>query len=375
MTTFFLSAAFGQGKNTKDLNGEKEKAAASGKEIESNSVSFEKLLEDHPEDKSIYDDYAQTLVGERNFNGAIEVYRRALLMGDKLQNNSGTPLLEAIEEVFALKKFSEAMKKEPSWDRARKISFKGGEIVTNIPQEYSEPLVRDLGLLIREEKAMLEEILGAPKGEMPFLKISVAGRADEYKALWREKKFEPSQLSSGAYNIGKNEIVVFFTGADVRWTLAHEFAHCFLRAFYAQEPSKFLDEGLSNYLSFKLAKTGAKPILEEILGWLKDLYGEGKLKNALDLFSSWERYEQSPGTEEKMEFYMRAWSLTAFFLDGGDAFFSKFFRDYLQYELQLGPLSRKDVENYFRANFSEEKERALNAQWGLFIEKMNYENI
>lgn len=373
MTTFFLAASFGQGKNTKDLSEEKGKPAYAP--ASASNASFEKLLEDDPEDRSIYDDYAQALVGEGNFNGAIEVYRRALLMEGKLQNNSGKSLLEAIEEVFVLKKFSEAMEKEPSWDRVRKISFKGGELVTNIPQEYSEPLVRNLDLLIREEKAMLEEILGAPKGEMPFLKISVAGRADEYKALWREKKFERNQLSSGAYNIGKNEIVVFFTGADVRWTLAHEFAHCFLRAFYAQEPSKFLDEGLSNYLSFKLAKAGAKPIIEEILGWLKDLREEGKLKNALGLFSSWERYEQAPATEEKMEFYMRAWSLTAFFLDGKNAFFSKFFRDYLQYELQLGPLSRKDVENYFRANLSEEKERVLNAQWGLFIEKMNYENI
>ena len=267
------------------------------------------------------------------------------------------------------------MEKEPSWSQARKISFNGGELITNIPLSYSDPLVRDLADLMGEEKAALQEILGAPKREAPFLRISVAGRPEEYKALWKEKKFSTEQLSSGAYSIGKSEIVVFFTGADVRWTLAHELAHYLLRGFYAEQPARFLDEGLANYLSFKLAKAGAKPLVEEILGWLQDLYEEGKLKSALDLFHSWEHYDQSPAKDEKMDFYLRAWSLTAFFLDGKNDFFSKFFRDYLQYELQIGPLSRDDVENYFRANLPGEKARELDREWGLFIEKMNYENI
>ncbi|MEI7752543.1 MAG: hypothetical protein WCJ71_10720 [Candidatus Omnitrophota bacterium] len=339
------------------------------------AASFEKLLQDNPEDTSIYEAYAQTLIGERNFDKAIEVYRRALQRGEKLQEDEKTSLQQAIEEVRALKKFSEAMGKEPPWSQARKISFSGGELITNIPQSYSDPLVRDLTALMGEEKALLQEILGVPKGEAPFLRISVAGRPEEYKSLWKEKKFSAEQLSSGAYSIGKSEIVVFFTGADVRWTLAHELAHYFLRGFYAEQPARFLDEGLANYLSFKLAKAGAKPLVEEILGWLQELYEEGKLKSSLDLFHAWEHYDQSPAKDEKMEFYLRAWSLTAFFLDGKNDFFSKFFRDYLQYELQIGPLSRGDVENYFRANLSEEKARELDGEWGLFIEKMSYENI
>lgn len=339
------------------------------------AASFEKLLQDDPEDRSIYDAYAQMLIGERNFKKAIEVYERALQRKDNLKNNGGASLQEAMEEVRTLEKFSEAMEKEPAWSQARKIPFEGGELTTNIPQAYSEPLVRDLAVLMREEKAAMREILGPPKGKEPFLRISVAGRPEEYKALWREKKFPQNQLSSGAYSIGKNEIVVFFTGTDVRWTLAHEFAHCFLRAFYTGQPSRFLDEGLANYLSFKLAKAGAKPLVEEILGWMKDLYVEGKLKRALELFPAWERYDQSQAAEEKMEFYLRAWSLTAFFLEGKNAFFSKFFRDYLQYELQMGPLSRKDAESYFRANLSEAKVRDLDGEWGLFVKKMNYDNI
>ncbi len=339
------------------------------------AASFEKLLQDNPEDRNLYDSYAQALIGERDFKKAIEVYQRALQKGDQLQDYGGLTLQEAIEEVRALERFSEAMKKEPSWDQARKISFAGGELVTNIPQAYSEPLIQNLAALISEEKALLGEILGPPQGEMPFLRISVAGRPEEYKALWKEKDFDFKQLSSGAYNIGKNEIVVFFTGADIRWTLAHEFAHCFVRGFYAKQPSMFLDEGLSNYLSFKLAKAGARPIIEEILGWLQSLYEEGKLKSALGLFASWERYEQTPAAEEKMEFYLRAWSLTSFFLEGKNIFFSKFFRDYLQYELQIGPLSREDTEKYFRANLPEEKARELDGAWGLFVEKMNYDNI
>jgi|GEM_PF-4285384 len=367
MATIPLQEAFAQK--------EKAVAPAQGEKRNSGIASFEELLWDSPEDRSIYDDYAQALIGERRFREAIGVYERALQMGEELENNHGIPLEEAIEEARALEKFSQAMEKEPAWGKARKISFDGGEMTTNIPQEYSEPLVRDLGVLMSKEKVMMEEMLGPPGGKEPFLKITVAGRPEEYKALWREKKFSPDQLSSGAYNLGKSEIVIFFTGTDVRWTLAHELAHYFLREFYAEQPSRFLDEGLANFLSFKLAKAGAKPIVEELLGWLKDLHEEGSLKSALDLFASWERYEQSPTVEEKMEFYLRAWSLTAFFLEGGNSFFSKFYRDYLQYELQMGPLSRKDVEDYFRANLSEEKARDLDRQWGFFIEKMNYNNL
>jgi len=367
------------GKEKAEGRGSKEKgkaaASLSDEEGAASAVSFEKLLLDNPMDRNIYNAYAQSLVGEKKFDEAIEVYRRALLLNEELTNNKGTPLSEAIEEVYALKNFSEAMEKEPSWGLAQKISFTGGELVTNIPQEYSAPLVQDLALLMSEEKTLLEEILGPPRGEEPFLKISVAGRPEEYKDLWKEKNFSPKRLSSGAYSIGENEIVVFFTGTDVRWTLAHELAHCFLREYYIKQPSLFLDEGIANYISFKLAKAGAKPLVEELVGWLKDLRKEGKLDMALDLFPAWERYEQAPETEEKMEFYLRTWSLTAFFREGGNAFFSKFFRDFLQYELEMGPLSRKDVENYFRGNLPEETARELDAAWGQFIEKMDYDNI
>ncbi len=343
--------------------------------IMSGPTYFEGLLQKNPEDRRVYDAYAQTLIGERRFDEAIEVYERALRMGDRLQDDAVVTVPEAIQEAQALKEFFEAMKGQPSWAAARTIPFRGGELTTNLPPDYSEQLIRQLTALMQKEKTLLEEILGPPEGEEPFIKISIAGRPEEYKALWKDKKFDPAQLASGAYSIGRNEIVVFFTGTDVQWTLAHEFAHCFLRQFYAQQPSRFLDEGLANYLSFKLAKEGAKPVVEEILGRLQGAYDEGKLKAAMDLFTSWERYEQSPTPEEKMDFYLRAWSLTAFFLDGKDEFFTKFFRDYLQYELQIGPLSKKDTETYFRANLPGEKIAALNEAWGSFIDRMTYETI
>jgi hypothetical protein len=336
---------------------------------------FEGLLQKNPEDRRIYDAYAQTLIGERRFDQAIKVYERALQMGDRLQDDAMVTVPEAIREAQSLKEFFESMKRQPSWEAARTFPFRGGELTTNISSEYSEPLILQLTALMEKEKVLLEEILGPPKGEEPFIKISIAGRPEEYKALWKDKKFDPAQLASGAYSIGRNEIVVFFTGADVQWTLAHEFAHCFLRQFYAQQPSRFLDEGLANYLSFKLAKEGAKPVVEEILGRLQEAYDESKFKSAMDLFPSWERYEQTPTSEEKMDFYLRAWSLTAFFLDGKDDFFTKFFRDYLQYELQIGPLSRKDTETYFRANLSGERITALDEAWGSFIDRMSYETI
>jgi tetratricopeptide (TPR) repeat protein len=365
-----LQIAFGQKEIAEKSNEKKEKTTTPAP----NASFFEKLLRANPEDRRIYNAYAQDLIEKKKFEKAIEVYQRALQKGNKLQNNNGTSLQEVIEAVRALEKFSKAMEKEPSWGQARKISFDGGELTTNIPQEYSEPLARDLAIFAGKEKAMLEEILGPPKKKASFLKVSVAGRPEEYKVLWREKEFSQNELSPGAYSIGGNEIVIFFPGTDVRWALAQELAHYFLREFYMEQPSRFLDEGLANYLSFKLAEAGANPVAKEILGRLKDLYREGKLKIALDIFPSWERYDQSLAADEKEEFYLRAWSLTSFFLDGGSPFFSKLFRDYLRYELQRGPLSRKDVEDYFRANLSEEKVRNLDGQWGLFIKKMNYDN-
>ncbi len=337
--------------------------------------SFEELLQDDPQDRAIYDAYAQTLMGEEKFDEAIAVYQRAVQMGDKLENNNGTSLQEAIKEVRSTKKFYEDMKKAPSWGQARKLSFEGGELVTNIPQEYSEPMVRSLGSFVAEEKTMLEEILGLPKKEKTFLRISVAGRPEEYKVLWRQKDFSKKELASGGFNVGKNEIIVFFTGGDIRWTLAHEFAHYFLREFYTEQPSRFLDEGLANFLSLKLGKTGAKAVAEEILGRLKSLREEGELKSALDLFPAWERYEQSPDAEKKEDFYLRAWSLTAFFLDGKNAFFRKFFLDYIQYEFQTRLFSPKDAERYFRANLPEDKIRELDEEWGRFIDQMNYDNL
>lgn len=375
MASSFQIAFGNSGEAENPKSGKSAVTPASGQGFGTKGVSFEDLLRGNPKDRRIYDAYAQTLIREKKFDRAIEIYRRALLIEDQLQNNRQPSLLEAIEEAYTKKKFFEAMNKEPGWKQARKTSLKRGELVTNIPQAYSEPLVLDLAVLIAEEKAMLEKILGPPRKKEPFFRINVAGRDEEYRVLRREAKSFREDFASGFGSSVKNEAIVLFTGENARWTLAHELAFCFLRAFYIEQPSGFLDEGLAGYLAFKLAKAEAKPFVEETLRKLKDLRDQGRLKRALDVFPSWERYDKSPGKNKREDLFLRAWSLTAFFLDGENIFFSKFFHDYLQYELQRGPLSRKDAENYFHVNLSEERIRELDREWGLFIERMDYDHV
>jgi hypothetical protein len=330
--------------------------------------------------------YSRALVNKGDFDKAILVYEKALQRGSELRHGRMTPIQDEIEQIKTIKKFSEAMGKAPSWDNAHTFHFSKVEMITDIPKEYYIPLAKDIADIIEKERNLLEKIVGPVQKDVSYFRMIVPGRFKEYQKIRNSKKRKiPFTDDSGsAFNDDQgDELIIHFNGVSDRPVIARLLVSHLLKDFYGRLPSgSFLDLGLADYLANKVVKEDAKSIITEKvrrLNWLSD---QGQLESAMGLFLVWNElgeYELGKGRKdfylEAEEFHLRSWSMTAFFLDGKDPFFTKFFQDYLVYEFQKGPWMRPDVEQYFKEHLSQEQIHDLDQKWAKFVVHMNYDNI
>jgi len=328
---------------------------------------------------------AQALDGHGRYKPAIVLYRKCLTRCQLGGFHSRDYLLGRIEELRNKESFRKAMEKAEPWERATATGSREFLIQTNIPHRYHAALFDQLKEIIQKEKNLLQEILGAPKNEPPPVKIFVAGREEEYLQLLGS----PSGVFSYAYYFPEKEATfVLFNGALDKLTVAHEVTHHLIRAYHVRNPSTLLSEGLAEYLSYKVAKSSARARLLdriEAMHWLSD---QGQWERALDIFPLWKLYsfdrktqliqksrEWARTREVADVFYLRAWSLIYFFIEGQNDFFVGLFRRYLDYEKNNPANDYQTSLKFFNENLTPEQIKDLDHQWGRFTLEAAYEKI
>lgn len=363
---------------------QKAKRHVSRGEFQKANALFEELLKLHPGEWNVYDAYGQALQFEGDFDGTIKVYRQALVHSHEFGPGRKEEILRLIRIAEKKKDFAKAMAGASPWKEAVVFGSQEFAVVTNLPKEYRTPLFDKISELIPKEKKALAEIFGKKDGASSYLKIFVFVRPEEYRDFimkrFSERRDYSPVYSPIQYHEDEKRIIIYFYGGWDWLNLAREMVRHFLRELYIQHPSRFLDDGLAEYLSLKLEKESAEQIARQNLEFINWLYDQGKLEHAMDVFSHWKSFEQALSIkrwEEELNLFLpMVWSLTYFFLEGNDPFFQDFFKRYLKYEQENGfSLTYDMARQFFEKHLSADQTRDLDNKWGRFTLGLTYEKM
>jgi len=358
------------------------------KQFNKSIAAFEKLIETNPGEFIVYDLYAQTLDLKQDYSGAVAVYEK--WSPHRKGNGPGNPD-EVTEKISRLKKkqeFKALMEKAEPWDDAKVYGTVEFAVKSNVPKEYQDKILSQLSEIIRKERRLLEDIFGYSVEDQPYMKVFIAGRLEDYKKLLHE--FNPDSekvYRQGSYFSDSHGMIVFFDGDIDLTVLAHETAH-HLIDHYIKNPSMLLNEGLAEYLAYKLTKEHAKTKLLNDLELMNWLYDQGRLGNVLDIFKIWRSYLDELAMKDFVDlktydrldrttrmFYLRAWTLIYFFIEGRDKFSSKFFKDYLAYEKNNPTNDYNTAAKFFEKNLTLEQVKSLDNKWSQFMSSITYDKI
>lgn len=340
-----------------------------GKFDQSSSL-FEKLLKTNPDEFVVYDAYAQACEFGGNYLRAIMIYKRWIARDRLLTREETKEASKKIEELKKKQEFSETMLHAESWEWAPTYQTDKFLVKTNIPEKYHAQVLDQLRQIIRSEKDILQNIFGYPANQRDWMKVFITGRREDYFQLLRElKKSKPAPVfPTASYFHETKTIAILFDGLIDQTVLTHEVAHYLIQNHYVQIPSPILNEGLAEYLAYKLAKESAKSRLRENLGYMNWLYDQGLWESAL------EDPSKNPYPGDRV-FYLRAWTLIYFLLEGGGPFFNTFFKKYLDHERNNLVNNFETSWKFFQQNLTKEQFRNLNNKWQEFTLNLTYEKI
>lgn len=341
-------------------------------------ASFEKLIETNPNEFITYDLYAQALEhkaifydkvpdSRQSYERAVEVYGRWLAHAGTASPMHSEQASERIEELKMKAKFTEVIASAAPWERAKIYGTGAFAIKSNLPEEYCNGVVVQLREIIKREIEILHRIFGNRADEQGWVKLFITGSWEDYKKISREMQPNRPIQPKAFYLQEANAIVILFDGSLNIKDLAHEVAHYLIHANYIKSPSQILDEGMAEYVAYKLAKESARAQLLSRLEFMNWLYEQGEWERPFpaesDRFKSLETY------------YLRAWALIYFLNEGGGESFSQFFREYLIHEKSHSDNDDATFQKFFERNFSKKELEDLNNQWQSFTLSLNYEKI
>ncbi|MDP3920866.1 MAG: tetratricopeptide repeat protein [Candidatus Omnitrophota bacterium] len=370
-------------------------------DFETATASFEELLSINSQEPIIYLFYADILEIAGDFARAAGVLDRGLAAARFAGPEIEEGIREKIRRLGEKRKFREAMEDGLPWKDARLFTGTGFVVRTNMPVSYFEPVARRIASLLAAEQEMLAGILGETQRLPPTMSIIILGRFEDHQAFVRERAAEGKpplvMVPDAYYDPVTREMIIFFDGASDWTKIAHEMVHFLIRELYLENPSSFLDEGLADYIAYKVEKADAKMELIARLNTINFLYDQGQWGFAMDLFTHWENYTRAfqrvslisnlqsnrrayldnyvRYTPVKRMFYLSAWAMTHFFLEGGDERLENFFRQYIAYEKSRGFDDFHTARNYFRTELGEEGIRALDAAWGRYTIGLTYDTV
>jgi hypothetical protein len=293
---------------------------------------------------------------------------------------------EIAEQITALRKketFSQDLQDIKPWHEATVFSSAGIIFKTNLPMEYNREFFRKVRDLYKKEREVLIEVFGKPDRAPSSLTAYVFGRFEDFEAIMSERASRNKNVFpfdfKAVYFHDDREIFIYYDGGAEFSVLAHELAHHLIQDLYIPSPSRLVSEGFAEYVSYQVAKEDAKREVKDKIEFLKWLDSVGGLEHAFQIFDHWKYYEQAKTrleyfTARKM-FYLIAWSLTQFFLEGGSDFFTDFYAAYVAVESERDSNDIYSTMHYFKEHLSEKEIARLDHDWGAYLLDLNYEQV
>ncbi len=137
-----------------------------------------------------------------------------------------------------------------------------------------------------------------------------------------------------------------------------------------------------------MAKEHAKTRLLDHLQLIHWLHDQGQWESTKDIFLVWQDYIRYMAKEAFIDletfgqyddarrlFYVAAWTLIYFFIEGGDEFFSEFFKKYLAYENANSVNDFNTAAQFFDQNLTPEQIKDFDSKWGQFVLNLTYDKI
>ncbi|HXV28419.1 MAG TPA: hypothetical protein VD913_05580 [bacterium] len=345
---------------------------------------FEELLADNPDEWLIYDAYTKALILRSQFDSARQVYERALTSNiPQFTPWRGDDIRHKIAALDQQKKFAEDMSKAPSWNQASVFGSQAFVVKTNIPESYYLTVAERIQSVFAREMELFEQIFGKSEKILELMKIYIFGRYGEYVDFIQKNRDEREQrlpiYYPAYYDDDQQLLVVYFNGA-ADWTMiAHEMAHFLLRELYVEKPSRWLDEGLAQYIAFKMEKDDSRATINGILEFLNWNYDQGVWDSLDNFFALWEKYEHeklsNPFLPKHSVFYFLSWTFVHFFLDADAPFPAAFFKNYLSFEEESGTVTYASAQSYFRERLSAEQYEKIQDQWIRHTLNMSFDNV
>lgn len=220
------------------------------------------------------------------------------------------------------------------WDGLPETPTEEFLIKTNLPERSKAALVEQADELLGETEEAVQRVLDLSRRGPHKFRLSVFATMDEYQA-YVSAIMTPSlresyiQHSGGFFSSMRNEIVVPCRPEGCLGTLVHEFTHALAgRTFFMAGGERvnwtvvmppWLNEGLAEYVSSRVASEGALP-------WdaLNTALKNDTLISLADLVNTESRPLEHPF------FYPAAWSLVMFLIDHDPSGSPERMRRYLQ---------------------------------------------
>jgi tetratricopeptide (TPR) repeat protein len=347
---------------------------------------FEDLMVSHPEEIIVFDTYADFCQARGNIRKAIQIYSQ-WLQNNGSNGQSSEMVAEKLKTLEDRLELEKLMKAAPPWEKA---SVSGNQIFifkTNVPEPYAGKMLRRIQELINEEQKELEKIFGAPPHyPRKALKVYLMGRSEEYMDLRRQRiGHAQGRLSSAVYLPDTQEILILAQNTT-DGMISHELSHHLIRR-YIPEPSRFLDEGLAEYFSFKFDKSLRSVDLRDNLEFINWFYDQGKMESFSLVFDMWAQGIMAENSLDPRTFlmqqnaidifYLFAWYSVGFFVETKDAFFKNFFRDYWRYEAKTsgGNKNPQTILDYFKKRLTVEQLQRLDDAWVRYGLGLKYEDV
>lgn len=341
--------------------------------------SFEEMIKSNPREFVAYDFYAQALEqkallhdspaeSRETYEKAIILYQTWLDLNGTRDSSHATQAAERIGEIKKKQEFINVVTRATPWERVEAYEEGLYTIKSNLPREYCLEVVAELQKIIHDEIEILSSIFGSRADEEKRLKVFIAGSWEDYKkALEKIAAIQPPRPKRATYFPEAGILVILFDGSLDKRNLAGAIAHHLIRTNYIKNPSRLLEIGLTEYLAYQLAKKEAAAQILSRLEFLNWLYEQGEWEwpfpSETDRFKSLEAY------------YLRAWALIYFLIEGGKESFTQIFKKYLDYEMDRNKNNDQTFQQFFEKNLTDQGMHDLRDQWQSFTLSLSYKKI
>ncbi len=268
--------------------------AASSHHFHEAFALFDRLLETHSNLLMVYQFYVEALISAREYAKATDVLQSAFKNVKDLSGDDKKWLeLFLLERVEKAKAFTPVLNALPPWSEARVFGSQLFIFKTNLPAEYCKLIADQVTFYIQNGSKLLMPLLGDPVKNPRHLTVYALSRIEDENDLNKERAARnevPVRLYSKGFFVPKtNELFIYYNGNLDSCALAIGATHYLVQEYFNLNASKFLHEGLAEYVGYKLEKRSARTQIMDELEFVNWLYDQGILDSFEKIFTWWNR--------------------------------------------------------------------------------------